>query len=308
MRRIGLLITVLCLFLSCDTNYAEEQRKDICIVDPKGDTEIDYEIQSIETVMMFPDILTNSSRQGCACYGNTLLVFHDTNDIVEVYDIKTLTLKSVVNMTGIGLSNNEYHCNNANFGYQKYDSNDSFPLLYVSMEHLNQHRILVYRITGEIENLNFDLVQTIVLPEPSQISLYYPNCYVDAEKETIWISGYSTNSYQSSENNRLKYIKYGLPNVRNGNVIELKAEEIRQIDDFCSITATQGGCIYDGKLFQVFGIYAPRHFVVFNLSDSTIIRDNLLDLVDYEPEGLFVKDDVIYYTTQYCILKVYFKK
>lgn len=164
------------------------------------------------------------------------------------------------------------------------------------------------RITGNPSCLNFDLIQTILLPLPSEIELYYPNCYIDTEKQSLWISGYSTNNFYISDENRLKYIRFNLPDVYEGSVIEINAKDILQVDIFDSVTATQGGCFFDGYLFQVFGITVPRHFMIFNLYESTIIHDNLLTLFDAEPEGLYVKEGLVYYITENYLLKINFKK
>lgn len=256
--------------------------------------------------MMLADISSKSTRQGCAYYNGVLFIFHDSNDVVEIYDVDEKKLMSTFNMVEKGLSHNEYHCNNVNFGKQKYDANDNFPLLYVSMEHFNQHKILVFRITGNLGYFDFDLVQTIVLPIPSQISQYYPNCYIDAEKNSMWISGYTNNNYQAFVGNRLKYIRYNLPDIKEGKIVELKTTDIQNVIEFNSITATQGGSFYKGKLYQVFGISSPYYLVVFNLEAPHNKQTCKLNISGDEPEGLFIKDGVVYFTTLYSLRRINF--
>lgn len=294
------------LFIGCDTDDVSDSmnKKDVEV----NVASINYEIGSIESILRLPDVSSQGSRQGCAYYGGTLLVFHNTNDIVEVYDAENLIMKSTFNMRERGFCNSEYHCNNANFSNTRYAPTDFYPLLYVSMENINQHCILVFRITGNLDCLDFDLIQTILLPAPSEIELFYPNCYVDTEKQSLWISGYSTNNFYISDDNNLKYIRFNLPDICVGSIVEFSAKDIQQVDIFDSVSATQGGCFFEGNLFQVFGITVPRHFMIFNLYESTIIHDNLLTLFDAEPEGLYIKEGLVYYITEYYLLKINFKK
>ena len=291
----------ICIVLLSMVVFSSCESEDVCNDNNNYDN-----IKSINTIMMLADTPSGGSRQGCAYYNGLLFVFHDSNDIIEIYDVDEKRLINIVDMTDGGFSHYQYHCNNANFGNKKYDKNDPFPLLYVSMEHLNQHRILVFRIIGSMDNMKFKLVQTIILPEPSQILLYYPNCYIDTEKNSMWVSGYSTNNYHFSPNNHLIYLRFNLPEVNDGDIVELKKTDIQKTNEFYSITATQGGCFYNGRLFQVFGILEPRYLVVFNQEESKIKKMLRLDLADYEPEGLYVKDGAIYYTTQNRLMKINF--
>ena len=220
----------ICIVLLSMVVFPSCESEDVCYDNYTNNDNYDYDsIRSIDTIMMLADTPFGGSRQGCAYYDGILLVFHDTNDIVEIYDVDEKKLMSIVDMADGGFRHNQYHCNNANFGNKKYDKDDQFPLLYVSMEHFNQHKILVFRITGNLGYFDFDLVQTIVLPIPSQISQYYPNCYIDAEKNSMWISGYTNNNYQAFVGNRLKYIRYNLPDIKKGKMVELKTTDIQNV-------------------------------------------------------------------------------
>ena len=141
------------------------------------------DIGSITHYMDFQNNVSSTSRQGCAVYGDYLFVFHNTNDVIEVYSIIQKKLDQIIRLTGSDLYNTEYHCNNANFGQNKFSSEDFFPLLYVSMEHINQRCILVLRIKDNDSGLSVELIQKIELPTLEVLSIYYPNCYIDiAEK------------------------------------------------------------------------------------------------------------------------------
>lgn len=252
-------------------------------------------IIGIDLYMDLPVVGAHTFRQGCAYYQNNLFVFHNTNDIVEVYDFKNKSLISVMDMTLFDLNHMEFHCNNANFSAYKYDDSDFFPLLYVSMENLNQRKILVLRISAEGSKYNFEQIQTIQLPN----NLYYTNSYLDTDNDALWVSGYTTDNFNASSNNKLDYIMFNLPNYKGEKMVVLGNNDIVQKSEFDSISSTQGGQINNGFLYQVFGVYPPLYLKVFDLQRS--MESYSCAISDYnpaEPEGLFIVEDDIYYSTE----------
>ena len=254
--------------------------------------------------MDFQKSISASSRQGCAVYGDELFVFHNSNDIIEVYSMTTKKLRNTIQLSGGDLFNEQYHCNNANFGKQKYSENDAYPLLYVSMEHIYQHSVFVFRIQESNNSIGIDLVQRIELPSIKEVPLYYTNSYLDLEEDALWISGYTSNSFIASEDNHLEYVKYAVPNVYLGENIILQKSDILFSCLFESISATQGGIIVNGKLNQVFGVNSPRYYVVFDLNNSVMVSKIELYSVDCEPEGLFFWHNSLFYTTEQSVYSV----
>lgn len=266
------------------------------------------EIAGIDLYMDLPVVESNTSRQGCAYYENTLFVFHNTNDIVEIYDFKRQSIICITDMTYYDLNNIEYHCNNANFGGYKYDISDVFPLLYVSMENINQRKILVLRITVEGDKFIFNQIQTIQLPNSKDLNLYYPNSYLDTDNNAIWVSGYTLNNYYSDSQNKLRYIKFDLPNYNEDKIVYLDTSDTIQVSEFDSISATQGGQINGGTLFQVFGVSTPLYLKIIDLQHDIIYYSwAISDYNQAEPEGLFIVDNHLYYSTQSQIFKIRFE-
>lgn len=256
---------------------------------------------SISHYMDFQDSVLMNSRQGCAVYSDYLFVFHHTNDVIEIYDLNSKELWNTIQLSGSDLCNEEYHCNNANFGTQRFSDSDPFPLLYVSMEHICQHSILVLRVIENDNRLSIELVQRIELPKPEEISLFYTNCYIDENDGVFWVSGYTSDSYVASQGNYLRYVEFALPPVSSGHSIILQRTDVLQSCIFESISATQGGLIINGKLHQVFGgLYSPRYYVVFDFERTAVIKNDL-SRVRCEPEGLFVWKDRYYYTSQHSV-------
>lgn len=268
---------------------------------PKG-------IVGIDRYMDFPDVGSHSSRQGCAYFENTLFVFHNTNDIVEVYDLKKKTLISILDMSLFDLSHTEYHCNNANFSANKYNVSDSFPLLYVSMENINQRKILVLRINLKGNKYRFEHIQTIQLPNSNDLNLFYPNSYLDTKDDAIWVSGYSINNFNASPNNKLVYIKFNLPKLEGEKEVVLGAKDIIQKSEFDSFSSTQGGQLNNGFLYQVFGISPPLYLKILDLEHSIVCYScTISDYNQAEPEGLFFVNNHIYYSTESNIYEIRFE-
>ena len=272
------------------------------VISPLQETDI----ISVTHYMNFQNSVSSTSRQGCAVYGDYLFVFHNTNDVIEVYSISQKKLNQIIRLAGSDLFNSEYHCNNANFGQVKFSSDDFFPLLYVSMEHIKQHCILVLRIKDNESGLGVELIQKIELPKPEVSSMYYPNSYIDIVENSLWVSGYTNNNYNAYDDNHLRYVKYNLPTISSGSLIKLQESDLVQSAFFKSISSTQGGVIINGMLHQVFGIYSPRYYVVYDLKELQIIFKKELYLVDCEPEGLFMWNNSIYYTSESSVYEIQF--
>lgn len=202
------------------------------------------------------------SYQGAAAYGKYFFQFSDHMENVGVYDLDE---KKLIGVTSLQ-KNELYHCNNAGFGKEFWSEEDEFPLLYVSMENIDAHCALVFRVQKADGAFVFTIVQTIRYPDPRTGGAYYPNSVVDGENGLIYVMGYTENSYEKKKNNRIRVTKFGLPGKDTSDV-QLKAEDA--LDDFEveSVTATQGAIVRKGIIYQVYG-FGGKSFLKLLDSDK----------------------------------------
>lgn len=243
-----------------------------------------------------------NSAQGAAVSGELLFQFYNTNPRISIYNLQTKQLVQEIPLT----ARKTFHCNNANFGNEYYDKQDTYPLLYVSMENEAEHKCLVYRITGEEGSMKADVVQTIIYPEPKVLSLYYPNAIIDAQNGCMWLTGYSTANWHAAVGNKTKYVKFRLPSLKEGD-ITLKPEEVLTTCVLPSMTATQGAICLNGKIYQMFDVGPTTYLRVFNgnaIETEVKLHEAGLSV---EPENIFFYKGNLYYTSvQRDIRKLYF--
>lgn len=233
--------------------------------------------------------------QGSAIYGDILFQFHNTNKTACLFSISQKKFILEIPMD----EKATYHCNNAEFSTERYDSKDHFPLLYISMENVSEHKILVYRIMNEASGAKAEKIQEIILPRPVEMGLYYPNITLDKDERMLYITGYSLESWNKDENgNGLQLLQFALPDFRSGSIVSLSATDIlsRKHSDFR--VATQGATIRGGKLYQSFGVpgMGPTSLSCFNLKEGKTEWTIDLPLKGFkeEPEGLDMYGDEIY--------------
>lgn len=277
---------------------------------PAGLTQYGYSGQRIQPNNRFSYELymhinndEKNSVQGAAAYGSTLFLFFDHMPRIDVINLQTKEQVQDIMMK----ETTTYHCNNANFGSERFDAADAFPLLYVSMENKAEHKCLVYRITGEAGSYALTLVQTITYPEVTEIPLYYPNAIIDSENGYLWLSGYEIENWHAVEGNKTKYLKFRLPKLSEGDVT-LKAADALEQYEYPAMTATQGAICRGGKIYQVYDVGPPTAYLrVFNsgkMESEVKLHDCGLTV---EPENIFWYDGHLYYTNQKRdIYKLYF--
>ena len=276
MRRISAgVVCILLLMLCCATGACNAKESTI---DGFGSRKLFKE-----------KVNTATSPQGAASWGHYLFQFYDQQERVVVFDVDT-GKSSTISTERVG----QYHCNNVNFGAARYEGSDEFPLLYVSMEHIDQHKALVYRVGRRGEDFTLDVVQTIHYPDPVTAGLYYPNLVLDNDNGYLYLTGYSTNSYEASEDNRLCVARFPLPDPHAGDVT-LSVEDMICRIELDSITATQGAVCYDGKIYQVYGFDGYPTLRVIDV-DGQCVRD-VVYLKEYgfkrEPESLTLYDGAL---------------
>lgn len=237
---------------------------------------------------------TGQSRQGATVYNDILFVAYNTLPMISLFNMRTK--KHIGNITMQAVPS--YHCNNINFGPDKYDASDQFPLLYISMENIEEHKCMVYRITESAGVYNATLVQEIIYPDPDSISMYYPNAVIDQMNRVMYITGYTKHSYVRGENNRLRILSFILPDWNSGNVT-LNINDALSDKTLNCLTSTQGAFVNGSRIIQVYGLPAYDPNVYLAQIDpeagvfSTLIRLNDIGITT-EPESVFKWNEQLY--------------
>ena len=184
-------------------------------------------------------------------------------------------------------------CNNVNFGNEYYNSADPFPLFYVSQEDETKHNCLVYRITGSEGSWTMSLVQTITLPTPSNEFMWYPNCMIDTMNSKLIVAGLGNKPWTHNVDNIPRYKTFRLPKLSEGDVT-LSLSEIEDSIEIKYYPTTQGGFVYNNKLYQVFGGPDNGQLIVLDLVTHKVVSTiNISNDIKDEPEGCFRYDNTL---------------
>ena len=235
-----------------------------------------FELTGIKKVGKVAQVSKNFSYQGGACYENDYVVCLDALESILIYDSVEMKLTHTVNT---GIYDVTWHCNQIFFGPDFYKVSDKYPLLYVSMEHKDVHSTIVFRLYQKAGEYYVEQVQDIKLDfSKEEDTIYYPNSYYDYESGLLYYGGYTEETYMKSDSNKIKFYVFDLPDYREEyEILETK----NAIDSFelPSETATQGGFISHGHLYQTFSfnsktdpLRAPKMRVV-DLQEKKIIKD-----------------------------------
>ena len=228
----------------------------------------------------------DTSRQGAACYGDTLFTFHATNNLVEVFNMRTKQRTQVITPTG----GNPLHCNEVGFSTLFYDSSDPFPLLYISSGATE-----VWRITGTEGSYEMTLIQTFGEGADMFVS----------QDGTCWKIGWGGGATWDtpSDGGYVTFTQYKLPAITDESPIldpNLALKEVHALQQI----PIQDGFIKGGNLYFCYG-YAS--FISPNYGRGVCVIDldsgktlSLIDLGKYgftfEPEGLIEWDGALYMT------------
>ena len=216
------------------------------------------------------------SYQGGACYQNYYAICTDSFEAVIIYNTKTMKIEHIINT---GIVNTDWHCNQMFFGNDFYSAHDKFPLLYISMESPKVHSTMVFRIYQNGGLYYITNIQNIELGfDTDEGPIYFPNSYYDYDDGIIYYGGYTNNSYMKSDDNKLRFYTFTMPDYRLPDTTIYTSQAIDTFE-LPSETATQGGFISHHHLYQTFSfnsktdpLKAPKMRVV-NLETKTIIKD-----------------------------------
>ena len=207
-----------------------------------------FALTGIKDVTKIMDISSFSNYQGGACYENYYAICSNNFECIIIYDMTTNKVEHAIYTNA---TNTDYHCNTCFFGPNFYSSEDKFPLLYISMENEPARCTNVYRIVQKAGQYKIEQVQQIFLEVDKEDYIYFPNSYYDYSSGKLYYAGYTKKSFLKSDDNLLRYYSFDLPDYRITMPV-LTSKDIDDRFDLPSETATQGGFISDGYLYQTF--------------------------------------------------------
>ena len=244
------------------------------------------------------------SGQSAAIYGDYLFIPKDKLISISLYDMKKKEL--VYTYTTEFNKDATWHCNQCQFGIDKYSEDDMFPLLWITVNNNDDGRCswVSYRIIPvldeeeNITSLSISEVQTIYLPAMTDENcLGNVNIAVDYENRCFW--GYGRNNNSQASNYRMAHFwRFPIPDLfESGNnliptVTYEDADIIEQFADEWSMAYAQGGFIKNGKLLIMQG-YSAVNLINCRVIDLYFAKKqvsyiNLLaDGFTQEPEGVF---------------------
>lgn len=259
-------------------------------------THENFRITKINHIKKIVDISSYSNYQGGTCFRNYYLLCSNNFECILIYDTDTM---KVAHTIYTGMTNTDYHCNTLFFGSSFYSSVDKFPILYISMENVNQ--TIGFHIYEKGGVFSIEKIQTITLKFNDSNRLYYPNSYYDYEHDLLYYSGYTKKgSYRKADDNLLRYHVFSMPDYRLQEVeLDVKDDALDTFD-LPSETAAQGGFISENYLYQTFSfnkkndpLNCPK-FRVIDLKNKSLLHD-FQDIGQYgqydEFENVAVTDD-----------------
>lgn len=230
----------------------------------------------------------SGSVQGAACYEDYFVQGYAANKYLTIYNLKEKIRLGSVSIPA-SQTNSTIHCNTLNFGNQKYDERDFFPILYVSSGYRisGNTKIYAYRIKcddqADIQSYSVTLVQTITLTGFGT----WTEGILDNENHYLWIK------YEpQGTDGPYGYAKYEIPDVHQGNVT---IDQGSFLDDFSlnlqpSGSSNQCHLFYHDRIVLVSGIPGSQSLAFVAINTINHNEELLVNLrkagLKGEPEGL----------------------
>ena len=248
-----------------------------------------------------------ANTQAAASYGDYLFMLKANMTSVILYNLKKRT--TLFTLAPELTSESHWHCNQASFSPNFYDSNDMFPVLYVSMQNNSEgrceahgYRIIPSYTDGEISSFSIQLVQKIFLPVMNDINcLGNANVTFDVQKGWMWTYSRNKND-QASNNGQARFTRFAIPDLELETVTLEDSDIVEAFSDDFNMALAQGGFIHNGKLIILQG-YASAGYINCHVVDLYLEKkrvswiDMLSDGFRMEPEGAFWYDGKIHLTT-----------
>ncbi len=233
-----------------------------------------------------PEIIKSANVQGGDCWGDYFFQFGTNNTRIRVYD---LALKTYVQNVYIPNDQKGFvpncHCNTVAFGTEYYDTEDLFPLIYVSTGFGvdGYTGALVYRITKDYRgSFSASLVQTIKFPNMTT-----------SWTEFIPAGDYAYLCYSGE---RTVY-KVEMPKLKQGNLVFIDPSDALEVYQFpprptwLGSSRNQDNLFRDGKIIFITGVSQGFiGLVVLDLKErkwERIINFKKNGLTS-EPESIFI--------------------
>ena len=216
------------------------------------------------------------------------------------------------------------HCNTVCFGAEKYRPSDEYPLLYCNIYNNYAKQddrlegvVCIYRLTLEGYEFSTALMQVIRIGFVENLDLWkslpaqgdirpYGNFLPDVQYNKL-------HAYVLRDKEHVtRYFTFELPALSAGEysekygvkVVTLEETDIQAMFD-CDYTAyIQGGCCYDGKVFNIAGgtikspdyPHTPKLQVVDMIARKQLVCLELADFgLTIEPEMIDYEGDTMYY-------------
>lgn len=248
----------------------------------------------------------NRTRQGATVYGDYLFVAYNGMETLDVVDMRTGLCVCTITLNETYQTN--YHCNNINFGWERYDSADEFPLLYISANHVDGICV-VYRVQREGTTFTATLVQTIGIPplvEGGGTNTRF--CLIDPDNKYLYVEGHTTGSTSAAPDNYHRFCRYELPKLSDGDV-NITLSDMIDYFDIPSVTAYQGSITMMGRTYQVYGWGSSSDFQQIDLWEKRLATYiNLWDMgITDEPEACYIwRSHLCLHTVRGYVYKLYF--
>ena len=201
------------------------------------------------------------------------------------------------------------HANCVFFGTEKYDEDDTYPLVYANAYNntsLPKGALYAYRLKND---LTTELKQTIV---------------VGFTTENIWTGGgYNTRPYgnflMDTDNGKLyaytmidnlnvtRFFRFSMPELSDGATVTLQESDIEEYFDVPYFYFIQGGCYWNGKIYASCGFTADDcKLHVVDLSAKQEVSVIPLGGFCTEPETVFVYKNELYLSSVFKLYKLQF--
>lgn len=280
-----LLCMALSTFASCDDDNYYEELLDITnnMNSPSLDDEKNDLLLKIEKYM--PQDWETSNLQAGDCYGDYFFQFENHNKRVFISNLRNKEFLGSIDI----VANSKNHCNNVSFSRLFYDTNDEFPLLYVSGSQTGTYNnVQVYRIQRVDKSFSFTKVQEITLPKcSSENNLYWTGAVMDNENGFMYV-------YANS--NGAQIAKFNIPDFSQEEAVLTEAD-ILELFSLPSFTHQQGAVIRSGLLYVMDGVpqWGDTNYMriidLVNKTDYDKINISALGFENIEFESLSYYED-----------------
>ncbi|MCI1282527.1 MAG: hypothetical protein LKG25_08035 [Prevotella sp.] len=216
--------------------------------------------------------LKGEGYQGMAIYGNYMISLQNTG-WATLYSLPGFTKLTETFPLGSHAKTN--HANIASFGLEKYDPSDPMPVLYVSQ--CFKRTIDGMKDVCYVERIHTDgkaeTVQRIIFEDTDHLFGYALQWVIDCQRKEF--VGYGNTVANLDPNNRLRIIRFRLPQLKDGPEVHLTMKDCLEtytVEDYDktypSQVIGQGAHIYKGNLILPTGFGAkttPSVIYVWNL-------------------------------------------